>query len=280
MSRGKIASKNKLRKNIGTKVKKAREEIGISQNQLGKKTGYAAATISQLESGQFRVSVDSLGKIARILRKPLHYFLPEQAPFFHVIVSGNIGVGKKEWVKILAKEFDGKAILADTSKNPYLSKFYKNMKKWALPSELYFLMENFRLQKKITKSVVPVFQDESFHEQFRVFIQALYELKILTKDDYGIFEEMYADLLEFLPKPDLIVYLKASIPYLLKQIAKKGEPYEKKITVNYSSKLNQRYESWIKTFDLAPVLTINVERVNIRNPKDLSTIIKQIKSSL
>jgi deoxyadenosine/deoxycytidine kinase/DNA-binding XRE family transcriptional regulator len=275
-----MALTNKIRKVIGTKVRSAREEQGLSQKELGKKIGYSAVTVSQLESGQFRISAESLIQIARVLQKPLSHFLPEQPPFFHVIVSGNIGVGKKDWVKILAKELEGKTILANISKNPYLPKFYKNMKKWALPSELYFLMENFRLQKKITKSTIPVFQDESFHEQFRVFIQALYELKILTKDDYGIFEEMYVDLLEFLPKPDLIIYLKASVPYLLKQIVKRGENYEKKITAKYLLKLNQKYESWIKTLDLAPVLTFNVEKVDINNPQSLAAIVEQIKLTI
>lgn len=271
---------SKLGKIIGTKVKTAREEAGLSQKDLAKKAGYSAATISQLEAGLFRISVDSLERIARILKKPLHYFLPEQQPFFHAIVSGNIGVGKRGWIKILAKNFNGKAVLTGVEKNSYLPKFYKDMKRWAMHSELYFLMENFRLQKQVAKSLVPVFQDESFHEQFRVFIQALYEMKILTKDDFKIFEQMYTSLLEFIPKPDLVIYLKATVPYLLNQIAKKGEGFEEKITPKYLAKLNQKYEAWIKTFDLAPVLTFNAERINLNNPKDLDKVCEQIRLAI
>ncbi|OGD85764.1 hypothetical protein A2Z23_02625 [Candidatus Curtissbacteria bacterium RBG_16_39_7] len=275
-----MSSTNKLRNTIGNKVRTAREEKGLSQKELGKKTDYSAVTISQLESGQFRISIESLAKIARALQKSLTYFLPEQLPFFHVIVSGNIGVGKREWIKILAKEFDGKAILADIDKNPYLSKFYKDMRRWALQSELYFLMENFRLQKKIAKSTAPVFQGESFHEQFRVFIQALYELKILTTHDYRTFENMYKSLIELIPKPNLIIYLKASVPYLLKQIEAKGASFEKKLTVPYLTKMNAKYQTWIKTFDLAPVLVFNVEKVNLKNPKDLEKVAEQIKLAI
>lgn len=271
---------NKLRKIIGSKVKSAREDLGLSQKDLAKKTGYAAATISQLEAGLFRISVDSMEKIARILKKPLHFFLPEQPPFFHVIVSGNIGVGKRDWVKILAKEFGGKAVMANPAKNPYLANFYQNMQRWALASELYFLMENFRLQKQVAKSTVPVFQDESFHEQFRVFIAALYELKILSTEDFKIFEKMYAGLLEFIPKPDLVIYLKTSVPFLLKQISKKGPVFEKKISAKYLAKLNQKYDAWIKTFDLAPVLTLNAEKIDLKNPKNLAQVIEQIKLAI
>lgn len=269
-----------IKKIIGVKVKKAREEVTLSQTQLGKKVGYAAATISQLESGQFRISVETLEKIAKILKKPLHHFLPERAPFFHVIVSGNIGVGKRAWIKTLATEFSGKAILADIDKNPYLPKFYKDMKKWALPSELFFLMENFRLQKLAAKSDVPVFQDESFHEQFRVFIQALHELKILSNDDYKMFESMYTPLLEFIPKPDLVIYLKAPTPYLLKRIREKAADYEKDISGQYLAKLNSKYETWIKSFDLSPVLTVQADKIDLKNPKHLAKVTEQIRLAI
>ena len=269
-----------IKKIIGVKVKKAREEANFSQTKLGKKAGYAAATISQLESGQFRISVDSLEKIAKILGKPLHHFLPERAPFFHVIVSGSIGVGKRAWIKTLAAEFDGKAILTDLEKNPYLPKFYKDMEKWALSSELFFLMENFRLQKLAAKSGVPVFQDESFHEQFRVFIQALHELKILSIDDYKMFESMYSSLVEFIPKPDLVIYLKAPAPYLLARIREKAADYEKDISQQYLAKLNSKYEAWIKSFDLAPVLTFQAPKIDLKNPKHLAKVTEQIRLTI
>ena len=271
---------SELSKTIGIKVKTAREDAGLSQKDLAKKVGYSPATISQLEAGLFRISVDSLEKIARILKKPLHYFLPELQPFFHVIVSGNIGVGKRNWIKILAKVFGGKAILANVEKNPYLPKFYQDMKRWALPSELYFLMENFRLQKLAVKSAVPVFQDESFHEQFRVFIQALFEMKILSAEDYKMFESMYTSLLEFIPKPDLIIYLKAKVPFLLKRIGKKAAVYEEEIKPWYLEKLNREYVAWIKTVDFAPVLTFNAESVDLKNPKDLASVVEQIKLAI
>lgn len=271
---------SKLGKIIGTKVKTAREELGISQKDLAKKAGYSAATISQLEAGLFRISVDSLERIARILKKPLHYFLPEQQPFFHAIVSGNIGIGKRAWIRTLAKNFNGKALLADIAKNTYLPKFYKDMKRWAMHSELYFLMENFRLQKQVAKSLVPVFQDESFHEQFRVFSQALYEMKILTTEEYETFESIYTSLLEFIPKPDLIIYLKAPAPYLLKRIAEKAAAYEKDLKPSYLAKLNKKYQSWIKTVDFAPVLTFNAESVDLKNPKELAAVVEQIKLAI
>ncbi len=271
---------SRIRKIIGTKVKTAREEVGLSQKDLAKKAGYSSATISQLEAGLFRISVDSLERIARILKKSLHYFLPELPPFFHAIVSGNIGVGKRAWIKTLAKEFGGKAILANVEKNTYLPRFYSDMKRWALPSELYFLMENFRLQKQVAKSLVPVFQDESFHERFRVFIQVLFEMKILSVEDYEMFESMYTSLLEFIPKPDLVIYLKAPAPYLLKRIREKAAVYEKEIKPWYLEKLNRKYEAWTKTVDFAPVLIFNAEKIDLKNQKDLASVIEQIKLAI
>lgn len=269
-----------IKKIIGVKVKKAREEANLSQSQLGKKVGYAAATISQLEAGLFRISVDSLEKIAKTLGKPLHYFLPDRAPFFHIIVSGNIGVGKRNWIKALASEFGGKAVLANVDKNPYLPKFYKDMRRWALPSELYFLMENFRLQKLAARNSTPVFQDESFHEQFRVFVAALYDLKILSWHDYKMFESMYTSLIEFIPKPDLVIYLKAPVPYLIKRIRQKAAPYEKDIKPAYLAKLNKKYDVWIKSFDLAPVLTFQANKIDLKNPKDLEKVVEQIRLAI
>jgi len=269
-----------IKKIIGVKVKKTREEANLSQAQLGKKVGYAAATISQLEAGLFRISVDSLEKIAKILGKPLHYFLPDRAPFFHVIVSGNIGVGKRNWIKTLASEFGGKAVLANVDKNPYLAKFYKDMKRWALPSELYFLMENFRLQKLAAKSSVPVFQDESFHEQFRVFVAALYDLKILSWHDYKMFESMYTSLIEFIPKPDLVIYLKTPVSYLLARIAEKAAPYEKDIKPSYLEKLNKKYGAWVKSFDLAPVLIFQADKIDLKNPKDFAEVCERIRLAI
>lgn len=305
---------SKIRQFIGQRVKKAREEIGISQELLGKKVPYAAATISQLESGQFRISLEALEKIAKVLDKPLSYFLPEERSetwaiptklkvlerelaeikraltketararqgFFQVIVCGNIGAGKRDLVKLLAKEFNGKAISSDVSKNLYINDYYKDMKRWAIPSQLYFLMENFRQQKKIAQSVVPVFQDQSFHEQFRVFIQALYEYGILKERDYKTFEEIYLSLLEFIPKPDLLVYLRASVPFVLKRIKEKGEEFEKVTPKSYFQKLDEKYEEWTKSFDLAPVLTFDVEKLNFwQNQKNFNKIAEEIRSAL
>lgn len=299
---------------VGKRVKGARKENNLSQEELGNKVGYAGATISQLESGQFRISIESLEKIAKVLDKPLSFFLPEKTEknytlptkltavekqlkeikkalqkearrakrdFVYFIISGNIGVGKSDLARLLASHFGGEAYLETEAGNPYLPKYYKNMKRWALHSQLYFLTESFKQHVKIAESVVPVFQDRCIHEQFRIFTTSIYEQEILNLLDYKTLEGLYETVKSSIMAPDLVIYLRAPVPTLMKRITRKGRGFEKMITKNYLEHLNQKHEEWIKSFNLSPTLTIDTDRLDFVNKsQDFQSVLDKINSVL
>lgn len=303
-----------IKKFVGKQVKKAREEISVSQETLGNKAGYAGPTISQLESGQFRISLESLEKIAKVLNKPLSFFLPENVEkdytlpskltaverelveikkaitkeaararegFFHIVVTGNIGAGKTALVKRLAKHYNGKFFLIDDLGNPYLSRYYQDIKRWALNSQLYFITESFRIHSEIDKSIVPVFQDRSVHEQFSIFATSLYEQGILDGLDYKVLQSLYSSVKSFIQVPDLVIYLKMSVPELLKRIKERGRVYEKNTTAEYLECLNQKHDQWVESFDLCPTTTISVDKLDFTyKPADFKLILKKIDAAL
>ncbi len=303
-----------IKKFVGKQVRKAREELGISQEILGEKTNYAGPTISQLESGQFRLSLESLEKIAKVLNKPLSFFLPENMEkdytlpskltaverelaeikktitkgavraregFFHVVVTGNIGAGKTVLVKKLAKYYNGKFFLIDDLGNPYLPRYYQDMGRWALHSQLYFIAESFRIHSEIDKSIIPVFQDRSVHEQFSIFATSLYEQGILDGLDYRTLQSLYSSVKNLIQVPDLVIYLKMPVPELLKRIKERGRVYEKNITAEYLEHLNQKHDQWVGSFDLCSTVTIPVDELDfVHKPSDFKFILKKIDAAL
>ena len=304
----------RIKKLVGKQVRKAREELGISQETLGDKTDYAGPTISQLESGQFRISLESLERVAKVLNKPLSFFLPEDMEkdytlpskltaverelaeikktitkravrvregFFHVVVTGNIGSGKTALVKTLAKYYNGKSFLVDDLGNPYLPRYYQDKKRWALHSQLYFIAESFRIHAEIDKSIVPVFQDRSVHEQFSIFVTSLYEQSALDAMAYKILQSLYSSVENLIQVPDLVVYLKMSVPALLKRIKERGRAYEKNIAAEYLGHLNQKHDQWVEGFDLCPTTTIPVDELDfVHKPSDFKFILKKIDMAL
>lgn len=303
-----------INKYIGKRVKKARAESSLSQKELGRRVKYSVATISQLESGLFRVSIESLAKIAQALNKPLVYFIPQKDEkkytipsrlfslekqlisikktlamgiervkrnFVYIAVSGNISAGKSSLVQMLAKELNGKAILENEADNPYLPLYYKNKKRWALQSQLFFLTESFKQYIQASNSIVPIFQDRTTHEQFEVFITTLHKEKILNTKDYQLLKSLYESTLYFIQPPDLIIFLKSSIPTLLKHISSRGRGYEKSINKHYLEALNNQYQPWIKAVKFCPVLIIDNDKMDfLHRAADFQTIVKKVKKRI
>ena len=198
-----------------------------------------------------------------------------------VAVAGNIGVGKSTLVSQLSKLLDWEPFYEPESDNPYLADFYQDMQTWAFPSQIFFLSRRLRDQRQLINHPTSVIQDRTVYEDAEIFARNLFLQGQMTERDYQTYCELYQVLCEFVPPPDLVVYLRASLSTLSKRIASRGRDYEARIPENYLSRLNTLYDEWIDNFSLCPVLTIPVDDLNyVDNNAHLNLIVTKINDKL
>ena len=174
----------------------------------------------------------------------------------YVAVAGNIGAGKSSLVELLCNSLGWAPFYEPVNENPYLPDFYKDMNTWAFHSQIYFLIHRLRIHHSILNHPNSVLQDRSVYEDAEVFARNLYLQGQINRRDYATYRELYETLVAFLPPPDLVLYLKASVPTLQKRIKQRGRQFEQGITAEYLGNLNTLYDEWIEHFTLCPVLTI------------------------
>ncbi len=179
-------------------------------------------------------------------------------PVFLVAIAGNIGAGKSTLTKYLSEQWHFNTVPEPEAKNPFLKDFYKNPKRWALHSQLFFLTERAKMQKKAEKNSRYLILDRTIYEDAEVFAKL-----VLSKNEYNIYKRVYEFFLEDLTPPNFVVYLKTSVPTLMERIKRRGRLYERNIKRSYIKKLNERYDEWISTFKTAPVLTIDTDKYEI-----------------
>lgn len=198
-----------------------------------------------------------------------------------VAVAGNIGVGKTTLVKKLCDNLDWTPFFEPEKENPYLSDFYKDMQTWAFHSQIFFLTRRLRAHKDLCAHPGSVIQDRSVYEDAEIFAHNLYRQKQIGERDYQTYQELYQALVEFLPPPDLVLYIKASVPTLQQRIKQRGRDYEDQIDQNYLTQLNQLYDQWIDNFSLCPVLTIPGDDLDfVANNGHLNLIIEKVQEKL
>lgn len=199
----------------------------------------------------------------------------------HVAIAGNIGAGKTSLTKLLAKHYKWEAHYEDVVDNPYLDDFYNQMERWSFNLQIYFLNSRFRQILQIRESGKKIIQDRTIYEDACIFAPNLHDMGLMTNRDYENYTSLF-ELMESLVKgPDLLIYLKSSIPNLVAQIHKRGRDYENSISIDYLSKLNERYEEWIKTYTKGKLLIIDVDNLNfVDNPEDLGNVINKIDAEL
>jgi len=173
-----------------------------------------------------------------------------------VAVAGNIGVGKSTLVEKLCITLGCTPFYEPVTENPYLADFYRDMRSWAFHSQIFFLTHRLRSHHALSLHASSVIQDRSVYEDAEIFAHNLYLQGHIHPRDYQTYRELYQTLVEFLPPPDLVIYLRASVPTLLNRIARRGREYERSIPADYLSSLNILYENWISEFTLCPVLTV------------------------
>ena len=198
-----------------------------------------------------------------------------------VAVAGNIGVGKSTLVELLAERMQWKAFLEPQAQNPYLSDFYQDMQEWSFQSQIFFLARRLRAHRDISDHPGPAVQDRSVYEDAEVFAYNLYLEKKMSDRDYQTYRDLYEVLTRFLPPPDLVVYLRASVETLMTRISMRGRDYEQGIRPDYLARLNNLYERWTDGFSLCPVLTIPAADLDyVLHDAPLELIISKIRSKL
>jgi len=198
-----------------------------------------------------------------------------------IAVAGNIGVGKSTLVKLLSEALEWTPFYEPVTENPYLADFYEDMRAWGFHSQVYFLMSRLHIHRQLMCMPGSVIQDRSVYEDAEIFAHNLYQQGAISDRDYTTYRELYQVLVEFLPPPDLVIYLRASVPTLLGRISRRGRDYERTISADYLADLNTSYENWINGFSFCPILTIPCDNLDyVAKPEHLALIIEKVKEIL
>jgi len=198
-----------------------------------------------------------------------------------VAVAGNIGVGKSTLVEKICQYLDWEPFYEPVAKNPYLADFYQDMPTWAFHSQVYFLTHRLRAHHQLAKHPNSVLQDRSVYEDAEIFAQNLYMQGHILDRDFSTYRELYETVIEFLPPPDLVIYLRATVDTLIGRIARRGREYERAISWGYLDSLNQLYENWIARFTLCPVLTLPADDLDyVAHNGHLRLIVQKIEEKL
>ena len=201
-------------------------------------------------------------------------------PLF-VAVAGNIGAGKSSLARLLGERFQWKPYFESVDDNPYLSDFYGDMARWSFHLQIYFLANRFKCHKEIVESSESVIQDRSIYEDAEIFARNLFDIGKMTERDYTNYESLFQVMMEYLKPPDLMIYLRANVDTLVKQISKRGRDFEQGIQRSYLETLNTLYEDWIARYKLGPLLIIESDNLDfVRNKKDLDYILTSVKDHL
>lgn len=199
----------------------------------------------------------------------------------HIAVAGNIGAGKTTLTKLLAKHFKWEPHFEDVVDNPYLDDFYHQMERWSFNLQIFFLNSRFRQILDMRKSGKNTIQDRTIYEDAFIFAPNLHAMGLMTNRDYTNYKSLFDLMEDLVGPPDLLIYLRSSIPNLVNQIHKRGRDYENSISIDYLSRLNERYEAWIQTYDKGKLVIIDVDNMDyLNNPEDLGSIIQKIDAEI
>ena len=199
----------------------------------------------------------------------------------HIAVAGNIGSGKTTLTNHLSKHYGWKANYEDVDTNPYLNNFYEDMQRWSFNLQIFFLNSRFRQVVDIRKSGKDVIQDRTIYEDAYIFAPNLHSMGLMSTRDFENYSTLFELMASFLQAPDLLIYLRASVPTLVKQIQKRGRDYENSIRLDYLKRLNERYEAWITTYNAGKLLIIDVDTINFsEKAEDLGSIIEKVNANV
>ena len=198
-----------------------------------------------------------------------------------VAIAGNIGVGKSTLVARLAEKLGWIPFYEAVGENPYLGDFYRDMARWSFHSQVFFLARQLRKHLALARHPTSVIQDRCIYEDAEIFAANLHLQGTLSDRDYAVYRDLYEALLQYLPAPDLVIYLRASVDSLLKRIGQRGRDYEQEISPAYLARLNELYEKWIAGFTLCPVLTLATDDLDyVANEAHVDLIVLKVQEKL
>jgi deoxyadenosine/deoxycytidine kinase len=199
----------------------------------------------------------------------------------HIAIAGNIGSGKTTLTSLLSKHFGWEAHFEDVDDNPYLNDFYNDMQRWSFNLQIYFLNTRFNQILSFRRSGKTLVQDRTIYEDAYIFAPNLHAMGLMSTRDFENYFTLFNMLGSLIQPPDLVVYLRASVPTLVRQIQKRGRKYEDNIRLDYLKRLNERYEAWIETYKLGKMLIVDVDSYNfIDKPEDMSVVIDKVNASI
>jgi deoxyadenosine/deoxycytidine kinase len=196
-------------------------------------------------------------------------------------IAGNIGAGKTSLAELLSKHYGWEAHFEDVIDNPYLDDFYNHMERWSFNLQIYFLNSRFRQLNGFKNSNKHFIQDRTIYEDAHIFAPNLHAMGLMNQRDFNNYQSLFGLMESVVEGPDILIYLRSSIPNLVHKIHKRGREYENSISIEYLSRLNERYEAWISTYDKGKLLIVDVDQIDfVENKEDLGKIIEKIDAEL
>ncbi len=199
----------------------------------------------------------------------------------HIAIAGNIGSGKTTLAGLLSKHYNWEAHYEDVDDNPYLNDFYEDMQRWSFNLQLFFLNSRLSQILNIRKSGKTVIQDRTIYEDAYIFAPNLHSMGLMSTRDFDNYFTLFNLMTSLIQPPDLLIYLRSTVPTLVHQIQKRGREYENSIRLDYLKRLNERYEAWIGSYTLGKVLIVDVDNLNFTEVReDLSSVINKIDAEI
>ena len=199
----------------------------------------------------------------------------------HIAVAGNIGSGKTTLTALLAKHYGWEPKYEDVTINPYLSDFYDDMSRWSFNLQIYFLNKRLSGIVEIKKAKHTIIQDRTIYEDACIFAANLHAMGLMTTRDYANYQDLFELMVSLVPPPDLLIYLRASVPTLVTQIQKRGRAFESSIRLDYLQGLNERYEQWFESYSFENKIVLNVDQLKFEEkPEDLSIVIDRLDAQI
>lgn len=199
----------------------------------------------------------------------------------YVAVAGNIGAGKTTLCEALAKNFGWEPRYEEVDNNPYLYDFYQDMPRWSFNLQIFFLNQRFKQIVEIIKGNKTIIQDRTIYEDAFIFAPNLHAMGLMSTRDFDNYYNLFTTIESQIEPPDLLIYLKASIPTLVDQIQKRGREYEENLRLDYLRRLNEYYDAWIEKYNKGKLLVVNVDEVNfVEKAEDMGTIVNRVNAEL
>ena len=199
----------------------------------------------------------------------------------HIAIAGNIGSGKTTLTSLLSKQYKWEPHYEDADDNPYLNDFYEDMQRWSFNLQIYFLNSRFNQVMQIRKSSKTIIQDRTIYEDAHIFAPNLHAMGLMTTRDFNNYLSLFELMNSFIKPPDLLIYLRGTVPVLVSQISKRGRDYEEAIRIDYLKRLNERYEAWISTYEMGKLLIIDIDDIKFAEKKeDLGQVIERINAEI